>query len=86
MHPFDIIIVISIACCVGFTAAIYVRRDYILSGGYFICSTAGAFAGSYLAQWQAPASGKPGLLLGGLGGSILLAVLWHLARRAHDRE
>lgn len=86
MHPFDIIILISVACCVGFTAAIYVRRDYVLSGGYFVGGTIGAFAGGFLMQWLAPGFDKPGLLAGGLGGAILLVVLWHFARRGHDRE
>ena len=86
MHPYDIMIVISIACCVGFTAAIYVRKDYVLSAGYFVGATLGAFSGSTLTFWLLPWLDKPGLLLGGFGGAVLLVGLWHFARRKHDRE
>lgn len=84
MHPFDVIIVISIACCVGFVPAIYVKSDAVLAIGYFVGSTAGAFAGSHMALWWLPGSGKPGILTGGFLGAILLVGLWHLARRHHD--
>ena len=84
MHPFDIIIVLSIGCCVGYPPAIYVKRDPVLAVGYFVCSTAGAFAGSYLALWLAPGSDKPGLLAGGLFGALVLVGMWHVLRRARD--
>lgn len=84
MHPFDTIIVISIACCVGFVPAIYVRSDAVLAIGYFVGSTAGAFAGSHVALWYFPNSDKPGILMGGFLGAVSLVGLWHLARRDSD--
>ena len=86
MHPFDIIIVISIACCVGYIPAIYVKTDCVLSAGYFVGSAVGAFAGSYLALWYLPAFGKPGLLFGGLSGAIALVGVWHFLRKDWDRD
>lgn len=86
MHSFDIIIVISIACCVGFVPAVYVKTDAVLAIGYFVGSTAGAFAGSHLALWEFPQSDKPGILMGGFLGAVLLVGLWHCARRSSDRH
>ncbi|MDH3743158.1 MAG: hypothetical protein OER56_16330 [Hyphomicrobiales bacterium] len=84
MHPYDILIVISIACCVGFTPAIYVKKDFLLALGYFVASTVGAFSGSYLAFWYFPQSDKPGLIFGGLLVAVLLVSLWHRARKNRD--
>jgi uncharacterized membrane protein YfcA len=84
MHYFDIIIMISIACCVGFTPAIYVKKDVVLAAGYFVASTAGAFSGSYLALSYFPQTDKPGIILGGLLGAILLVVVWHWVRKDRD--
>jgi hypothetical protein len=79
-------IIISIACCVGFTPAIYVKKDLMLSVGYFIGSTSGAFAGSYLALWYLPQSDKPGIVFGGLFGAVLLVVSWHFVRKHKDHD
>ena len=81
MHPFDMIIIVSIACCVGFVPAIYVKKDPVLAAGYFVASTAGAFTGSYLALWYFPQSDKPGILFGGFAGAVLLVVIWRRARK-----
>ncbi|VAW12541.1 hypothetical protein MNBD_ALPHA09-568 [hydrothermal vent metagenome] len=81
MHPFDTIIVISIACCVGFPPAIYVKKDHVLAAGYFVASTIGAFAGSYLFLIQVSWLDKPGVIIGGLAGATLLVVTWHFARK-----
>ena len=86
MHPFDKIIVISIACCIGFIPAIYVKKDLALAVGYFVGSTVGAISGSYLALWYFPHSDKPGLLFGGFFGAILLVISWHFARRHKDQD
>jgi uncharacterized membrane protein YeaQ/YmgE (transglycosylase-associated protein family) len=86
MHPFDIIIVISIACCVGYFPAIYVKRDLLLAIGYVVGSTAGAFAGSYLALWWFPQYDKPGILFGGFFGAILLVATWHFVRKRKDQD
>ena len=86
MHPFDVIIAMSIACCVGYIPAIYVKKDLLLSVGYFIGSTIGAFTGSYLALLYIPLSGKPGMLLGGLSCAVLFVASWHFARKDKDRE
>ena len=85
MHSFDIIIVISIACCVGYIPAIYVKKDLLLAIGYVVGSTAGAFAGSYLAFWWFPQSDKPGILFGGIFGAILLVAVWHFVRKRKDQ-
>lgn len=84
MHPFDIMIIISIACCVGFTPAIYVTKDLVLSIGYFVASTAGAFGGSYLALWYIPESDKFGIVVGGLVSAISLVAIWHWIRKHKD--
>ena len=86
MHNFDLIIMVSIACCVGFVPAIYVKKDVLLAAGYFFASTIGVFAGSYLALWYFPQSDKPGLLLGGIFGAVLLVISWHLTNRHRDHE
>ncbi|MBC8240617.1 MAG: hypothetical protein O2967_23610 [Proteobacteria bacterium] len=86
MHTFDTIIVISIACCVGFIPAIFVKKDLVLAVGYFVASTSGAFIGSYLAVRYFPQSDKPGLLFGGIFGAALLAVGWHFARKNKDHD
>ncbi len=86
MHPFDVIIVISIACCVGFIPAIYVKKDPVLATGYFIGSAIGAFAGSYLALSYFPGSDKPGILFGGILSAVLLVAAWHHARKSYDRD
>jgi len=76
MHPYDIMVIISIACCVGYSLAIYEERDPILVLGYFVASTAGAFAGSYFVVWAFPEFHKFGMIGGGLAGAALLAVSW----------
>jgi uncharacterized membrane protein YfcA len=86
MHPFDTIIVISIACCVGFTPAIYVKKDLILAIGYFVGSTVGAFTGSYLALWYFPQSDKFGIIFGGIFVAVLLVASWHFARKHKDHN
>jgi len=67
MHTFDTIIVISIACCIGFVPAIYVKKDPILAIGYFVASTIGAFAGSHLVLRKFTQFDKPGIVFGGIG-------------------
>lgn len=84
MHPYDMLIIISIACCAGFTPAIYVKKDFMLAAGYFVASTAGAFSGSYLALWYLPQYGKPGIIFGGMSVAGLLVTLWHRARKSPD--
>ena len=84
MHQFDLIIIISIACCVGFTPAIYVKKDAVLAIGYFVASTAGALSGSYLALWYFPQADKPGIIIGALLGAILLVVIWRWVRKDKD--
>ncbi len=81
MHPFDIMIVISIACCVGYSPAIYVQNDLVLAVGYFVFCTIGAFAGSFIALWYFPQFDKPGIIIGGLIGAIALVVGWSFAWR-----
>ncbi len=86
MHPFDIIILVSTACCVGLIPVIYVKRDLLLAVGYCVCSTVGAFAGGFLALWYFPQFDKVGILFGGIFSAVLLVVVWHFACRDRDRE
>ena len=86
MQPLDIIIVISIACCAGFTPAIYVKKDLMLAVGYFVGSTIGAFTGSYLALWSLSQFDKFGIIFGGLFGAVLFVVSWHFARKNKDHN
>lgn len=86
MHPVDLFIIIGIACMVGFTPLIYVKHDLLLAIGYIVLSTAGAFAGAYVALWYFPQSDKPGIIFGGLAGSILPVAVWHFVRRRGDKK
>jgi uncharacterized membrane protein YeaQ/YmgE (transglycosylase-associated protein family) len=56
----------------------------MLSIGYFIGSTVGAFTGSYLALWYFPQFDKLGILFGGIFGAFLLVAIWHFARKNKD--
>ena len=85
MHPVDIIIVISIACMVGFIPLIYVKHDLFLAIGYLVASTIGAFTGSHIALWYFSQSSKPGIIFGGIVGALLPVVVWHFIRRGHDK-
>ena len=84
MHPYDIMIIVSIACCVGITPAIYVKKDLFLAVGYLVASTAGAFSGSYLALWYFPQTDKFGIIFGGLLSAISLVAVWHWIRKDKD--
>ena len=86
MHPFDLIILVSIACCAGFIPAIYVKKDVVLAVGYFVASTIGVFTGGYLALWYLPQSDKPGILFGGIFGAVLLVISWHITNRHRDHD
>lgn len=81
MHTFDTIIVISIACCIGFVPAIYVKKDPILAIGYFVASTIGAFAGSHLVLRKFTQFDKPGIVFGGIVAAIILVTIWHFVRK-----
>ncbi len=86
MHPFDTIIVISIACCIGFIPAVFVKKDLLLAVGYFVASTVDAFGGSYLALWIYPQPSKLAIIFGGILGAAVLVAGWHAARKKKDQD
>lgn len=81
MHPYDIMVVISIACCVGYSFAIYERKDPILVLGYFVASAAGAFAGGYVALWALPELRTIAIIGGAFVVAIVLTLAWRAGRR-----
>lgn len=82
MHPYDIMIVLSISCCVGYVFAIYENKDPILVLGYFVASAAGALAGSYLALWLFPEWRTIGIIGGAFAVAIVLTVAWRVVWRS----
>ena len=81
MHPFDIIIVISAATAVGYTASIYVEDDALLVLGTMVFSVIGAFAAAYLALWYLPEAGKFGIVFGAVLGAALAVLPWRWLRK-----
>ena len=80
MHDFNLIIIISIASSIGWTAAIYVDDDLPLAIGYFVASVIGAFAASYLTLWFLPQHGNAGIVLAALIGAIFLVIAARILR------
>lgn len=85
MHPVDFFVVIGIACMMGITPVLYVKRDPILAIGYLVGSTVGALTGSHIAFWYYPQSDKFGIILGGLIGAFVPVAVWHLVRKGKDK-
>ena len=81
MHEFNLIIIISIASSIGWTAAIYVDDDLPLAIGYFVTSVIGAFVASYLTLWLLPQYGNAGVVLASLIGAISLATALGIFRK-----
>ena len=86
MHPADVMIVLSIACVMGFTPAIYVKKDLLLATGYFFASTIGSFAGGHIAIWYFPHTDKAGIIFGAIFGALVLVVGWHYSRKYARRS
>ncbi|PCJ76926.1 MAG: hypothetical protein COA53_01565 [Rhodobacteraceae bacterium] len=80
MHEFNLIIIMSIASSVGWTAAIY-DDDLPLSIGYFVASLVGAFMASYMALWFLPQYGNVGVVLAALIGAISLTAVLRIFRK-----
>ena len=81
MHPFDVIIVISAATAVGYTASIYAEDDALLVLGYMVFSVIGAFAASFLALWYLPETDKFGIVFGAMLGAALAVLPWRWVRK-----
>lgn len=81
MHAYDIMLIVSIACVVGFVAVIYVEDDLILALGYVAAAIVGTFSGAYLAFWFVPIHDQFAIIFGAFFGGVLLAILTKIARR-----
>lgn len=80
MHPYDIMLIISIACMVGFVGVIYVEDDLILALGYILAAVVGTFSGAYLAFWFVPIQDQFAIIFGAIGGGVALAIMIRVAR------
>lgn len=81
MHPYDIMLIVSIACMIGFTTVIYVENDLILAFGYLGASAAGNGLGGYLGVHLLPIQDQFAIIFGAFGGGVLLCFAVWLARR-----
>ena len=82
MHPYDIMLVISIATAAIFTSLIYVRRDLVLAFGSIAAAIIGSFGGAFVALRWAPVHDQFAIMFGAIGGSaLLIGVFWVLAGR-----
>jgi len=75
MHPADIIILISIGTCIGWTAAIYVNRDFRLMMAYIVGCPAGAAFAGYFALSYFPDYGKVGMIFAGIVCALLVQII-----------
>ena len=83
MHPYDILLTISIGVAAGYVAAIHVKTDTRLTIAHMVVSQIGAFAFGLLGQAWLPVHEKFGLIFGaiaGAGGMCLLAWWWRAKR------
>lgn len=80
MHAYDIMLIVSIACVIGFVAVIYVENDLVLALGYVVAAVIGTFSGAYLAFWFVPIHDQFAVIFGAFGGGLILAILTRVAR------
>ena len=80
MHAYDIMLIVSIACVVGFIGVIYVENDLPLALGYVVAAVVGTFTGAYLAFWYVPIHDQFAVIFGAFTGGVTLAVLARVTR------
>jgi hypothetical protein len=81
MHPYDVMIIVSVTCMVGFIAIIYVDDDLPLALGYIGSSIVGCALGGYLGFWYLPIQPQFGLIAGAFWGGITLILCAKVIRR-----
>jgi membrane protein YqaA with SNARE-associated domain len=82
MYAYDVMVLVSIVCVVGFTAVIYVDDDLPLALGLVAVSIVGTVAGGVLGYWLLPFQKQFAMIFSAFGGGIALVLLMHHARRA----
>ena len=73
MHAYDILLIVSVACVIGFTAVIYVDDDLPLALGYVAAAIVGPPVGGWLFYTFLPVQQQFALILGAFLGGLLLA-------------
>jgi len=82
VHPYDIILIVSIATAVGWTAAIYVKNSPLLVIGYIVSSAAGALLASVATDYLHEAQSKFPLIFSAfLGAVVAIAMVRYVAWR-----
>lgn len=74
MHPYDGILIVSIATAVGWTAAIYVKNSPLLVVGYIVSSAVGALVAGVAVDYLHEAQSKfPLIFCTFLGAGVAIA-------------
>lgn len=81
MHPYDIFLIISVACVIGFTGVIHVDRSLPLALGYVASAVVGCPLGAWLFWRFVPMQDQFAVIVGAFAGGLALsAVNWTLQR------
>ena len=83
MHPYDIMIIISIACVVGFTGVIYVDKDLKLALLLIAAAAIGCPLGAWVFWRFVPIHDQFAVIFGGFAGGTILSLYAHWLRRGH---
>ena len=75
MHPYDVILIISVACVIGFTGVIYVDDDLLLALGYLASAILGCPTGAWVFWRFVPIQDQFAVIFGAFSGGLSLAVL-----------
>lgn len=82
VHPYDGILIVSIATAVGWTAAIYVKNSPLLVIGYIVSSAVGALVAGVTTDYLHEAQSKFPLIFSAfLGAVVAVAMVRFVARR-----
>ncbi|MCA0871918.1 hypothetical protein LCL97_13850 [Seohaeicola saemankumensis] len=79
MHPYDIFLIVSVACVIGFTGVIYVENDLKLALGFVASAVIGCPLGAW-AFWRfVPIQDQFAVIAGAFVGGLVLSgvnVVW----------
>ncbi len=81
MHPYDVILIISTATAVGWTAAIYVQKSPLLVMAYVGLTVVAAFAAVLITEALMDAQSKFPMIISALTGSILTVIAIRIVGR-----
>ena len=81
MHPYDIMLLVSVSCMIGFAAMMASRESLRLYLAYIPASVIGTFAGGWAGFRFLPIHPQFALIFGALAGGVLLVVLANRAMR-----